>query len=73
MGINMFRLKMCLCCRIYMLCMCIVIVALISLLLGIGGNNGLRKLKDAFHADYCDPKISSCGRPFLVYPAPPPF
>ncbi|KAB2033126.1 hypothetical protein ERO13_D05G386700v2 [Gossypium hirsutum] len=65
------------CCgRVCMLCTCLILVVVaIGLLFGFGVfKNGFHKLKDTFHEDYCDPKLSSsCGRPFLGYAAPPPF
>ncbi|XP_021288398.1 uncharacterized protein LOC110419630 [Herrania umbratica] len=67
------------CCgsRVCMLCTCLIlVVVLIGFLFGFGVfKNGFHKLKDTLHEEYypCDPKLSSCGRPFLGYAAPPPF
>ncbi|GMJ16010.1 hypothetical protein HRI_005270200 [Hibiscus trionum] len=63
------------CCgRVCMLCTCLILVVVaIGLLFGFGVfKNGFHKLQDTIHVDYCDPKLSSCGRPFLGYAPPPP-
>ncbi|KAI6690749.1 hypothetical protein NL676_027577 [Syzygium grande] len=68
------------CCgsRVCMLCTCLIlVVVLIGLLFGFGVfKHGFHKLKDTIHD--CDPSggpagLCGGGRPFLGFPAPPPF
>ncbi|KAK3427426.1 uncharacterized protein LOC120294663 [Eucalyptus grandis] len=66
------------CCgtRVCMFCTCLImVVVLIGLLFGFGVfKHGFHKLKDTIHD--CDPAaggLCGTGRPFLGFPAPPPF
>ncbi|GMI63852.1 hypothetical protein HRI_000054500 [Hibiscus trionum] len=62
------------CCLVVsVLVLAVGIAAVMGWLNGWGGGEGVHKLGDALGWDYCDPKYSTCGRPFLSYAAPPPF